>query len=70
MTPPSYPFLVIVLLLIQEVCSYEEPEEEVDVFERKACPAFLTFINVAYLAGVTVELPCHCKPKQVEIMSS
>uniref|UniRef100_A0A3P8VFD5 Family with sequence similarity 187 member A n=1 Tax=Cynoglossus semilaevis TaxID=244447 RepID=A0A3P8VFD5_CYNSE len=45
---------------------YEAPEEEVDVFERKACPAFLTFINVAYLAGVTVELPCHCKPKQIQ----
>ncbi|KAK2851985.1 hypothetical protein Q5P01_008261 [Channa striata] len=32
----------------------------------KACPAFLTFTNVAYLAGVTVELPCLCKPQQVQ----
>uniref|UniRef100_A0A3B4WMJ3 Family with sequence similarity 187 member B n=1 Tax=Seriola lalandi dorsalis TaxID=1841481 RepID=A0A3B4WMJ3_SERLL len=45
---------------------YEAPEDKEDVFARKACPAFLTFTNAAYLAGVTVELPCHCKPQQVQ----
>uniref|UniRef100_A0A667Y936 Family with sequence similarity 187 member A n=1 Tax=Myripristis murdjan TaxID=586833 RepID=A0A667Y936_9TELE len=47
------------------VCSYEAPEDKEDVFARRACPAFLSFTNAAYLAGVTVELPCHCKPPQV-----
>uniref|UniRef100_A0A3B5AUD9 Family with sequence similarity 187 member B n=1 Tax=Stegastes partitus TaxID=144197 RepID=A0A3B5AUD9_9TELE len=53
-------------LNIMAVWSYEAPEDKQDVFAQKACPAFLTFINAAYLAGVTVELPCHCKPQQVQ----
>ncbi|XP_059189726.1 Ig-like V-type domain-containing protein FAM187A isoform X2 [Centropristis striata] len=69
MLPPS-PFTILLLplflLLCTEVWSYEAPEDKQDVFARKACPAFLTFSNVAYLAGVTVELPCHCKPQQVQ----
>uniref|UniRef100_A0A3Q3EPT5 Family with sequence similarity 187 member A n=1 Tax=Labrus bergylta TaxID=56723 RepID=A0A3Q3EPT5_9LABR len=48
------------------VTNYDAPEYKQDVFARKACPAFLTFTNAAYLAGVTVELPCHCKPQQVQ----
>ncbi|XP_075299629.1 Ig-like V-type domain-containing protein FAM187A isoform X2 [Opisthocomus hoazin] len=30
-----------------------------------ACPAFLMFDSAAYLAGMTFELPCKCKPKEV-----
>uniref|UniRef100_A0A3B3C2S7 Family with sequence similarity 187 member A n=1 Tax=Oryzias melastigma TaxID=30732 RepID=A0A3B3C2S7_ORYME len=45
---------------------YEAPEDKQNVFANKACPAFLTFENAAYLAGVTVELPCHCKPQEVQ----
>uniref|UniRef100_A0A3B4TRW6 Family with sequence similarity 187 member A n=2 Tax=Seriola dumerili TaxID=41447 RepID=A0A3B4TRW6_SERDU len=65
----SSPLLLLLLLLLllgPEVWSYEAPEDKEDVFARKACPAFLTFTNAAYLAGVTVELPCHCKPQQVQ----
>nr|XP_029136339.1 Ig-like V-type domain-containing protein FAM187A [Labrus bergylta] len=69
--PPSSSFPLFLLLLIflhlcAEVRSYDAPEYKQDVFARKACPAFLTFTNAAYLAGVTVELPCHCKPQQVQ----
>ncbi|XP_056278272.1 Ig-like V-type domain-containing protein FAM187A [Pseudoliparis swirei] len=64
---PSSPILLLLLLLLSlEVWSYEAPEDKQDVFARKACPAFLTFTNAAYLAGVTVELPCHCKPQQIQ----
>ncbi|XP_062271239.1 Ig-like V-type domain-containing protein FAM187A [Scomber scombrus] len=54
------------LLLSPEVWSYEAPEDKQDVFASRACPAFLTFTNAAYLSGVTVELPCHCKPQQMQ----
>ncbi|XP_061592931.1 Ig-like V-type domain-containing protein FAM187A [Cololabis saira] len=46
--------------------SYEAPEDQQDVFSSRACPAFLVFRNAAYLAGATVELPCLCKPPQVQ----
>uniref|UniRef100_A0A3Q3KCX3 Ig-like domain-containing protein n=1 Tax=Monopterus albus TaxID=43700 RepID=A0A3Q3KCX3_MONAL len=49
-----------------DVQTYEAPEDQQDVFAKRACPAFLTFTNAAYPAGVTVELPCHCKPQQVK----
>ncbi|XP_068997857.1 Ig-like V-type domain-containing protein FAM187A [Embiotoca jacksoni] len=49
-----------------ELRSYEAEEDKEDVFSRRACPAFLTFSNAAFLAGVTVELPCHCKQHQVQ----
>ncbi|KAK9515227.1 hypothetical protein VZT92_025888 [Zoarces viviparus] len=66
MLPPSSSILLpLFLLLSPGVWSYEAPEDKQDVFAIKACPAFLTFTNVAYLAGVTVELPCHCKPQQM-----
>ncbi|XP_067449430.1 Ig-like V-type domain-containing protein FAM187A [Thunnus thynnus] len=61
----SFALLFFHLLLSPEVWSYEAPEDKQDVFARRACPAFLTFTNAAYLAGVTVELPCHCKPQQM-----
>ncbi|MED6243454.1 hypothetical protein ATANTOWER_020344 [Ataeniobius toweri] len=49
-----------------QVWSYEAPEDKQDVFASRACPAFLTFTNAAYIVGVTVELPCHCKPQEVQ----
>lgn len=63
----SFTLLVLLVLLVlrPEVWSYEAPEFRQDVFALTACPAFLTFTNAAYLAGVTLELPCHCKPHQV-----
>ncbi|XP_041655862.1 Ig-like V-type domain-containing protein FAM187A [Cheilinus undulatus] len=61
------PLLLLVFLLLRaEVWGFEAPEDKQDVFARKACPAFLTLVNAAYLSGVTVELPCHCKPAQVQ----
>ncbi|XP_039657528.1 Ig-like V-type domain-containing protein FAM187A [Perca fluviatilis] len=65
--PSSSPILLpLFLLLCPEVWSYEAPEDKEDVFARKACPAFLTFTNAAYLSGVTVELPCQCKPQEIQ----
>ncbi|XP_042347178.1 Ig-like V-type domain-containing protein FAM187A [Plectropomus leopardus] len=69
MPPPSSGpplLLLLVLLMCAELWSYEAPKHKQDVFARRACPAFLTFTNAAYLAGVTVELPCHCKPQQIQ----
>lgn len=63
--PSTFFSLLIFLLLCPDVWSYEAPEDKQDVFATRACPAFLTFTNAAYLAGVTVELACHCKPQQV-----
>ncbi|NWQ86622.1 F187A protein, partial [Burhinus bistriatus] len=40
-------------------------EDKGDVFNRMACPAFLMFDNTAYLADMTFELPCNCKPEEV-----
>ncbi|XP_059812699.1 Ig-like V-type domain-containing protein FAM187A [Hypanus sabinus] len=40
-------------------------EEEEDIFKIQSCPAFLMFQNAAYLADMTFELPCLCKPKGV-----
>ncbi|XP_056155590.1 Ig-like V-type domain-containing protein FAM187A [Lampris incognitus] len=58
-------FPLLLSLLGRSGWSYEAPEDEEDVFAKRACPAFLSFTNAAYLAGVTVELPCHCKPTQI-----
>ncbi|KAF3860811.1 hypothetical protein F7725_001066 [Dissostichus mawsoni] len=57
MPPPSPSPILLPLLLIlcPEVLSYEAPEDKQDVFAGKACPAFLTFTNAAYLAGVTIQ---------------
>uniref|UniRef100_A0A3B4GDM3 Family with sequence similarity 187 member B n=1 Tax=Pundamilia nyererei TaxID=303518 RepID=A0A3B4GDM3_9CICH len=57
---------LFLLFLTPKAWSYEAPEDKQDVFARTACPAFLTFTNAAYLSGVTVELPCLCKPEQVQ----
>ncbi|CAB1341557.1 unnamed protein product [Coregonus sp. 'balchen'] len=44
--------------------AYEAPEDKEDIFASRACPAFLVFDNAAYLADMTIELPCHCKPEE------
>lgn len=65
MMPFKFSSSFIFLLLCPDVWSYEAPEDKQDMFAARACPAFLTFTNAAYLAGATVELPCRCKPQQV-----
>ncbi|KAK2916409.1 hypothetical protein Q8A67_000783 [Cirrhinus molitorella] len=44
--------------------SYEAPEDKEDIFASRACPAFLVFDTAAFLADMTIELPCHCKPEE------
>ncbi|NXI56144.1 F187A protein, partial [Chloroceryle aenea] len=53
-----------VLLGLLDVLHAFAIEEKEDVFKKTACPAFLLFDNTAYLAGMTFELPCKCKPKE------
>ncbi|XP_068180441.1 Ig-like V-type domain-containing protein FAM187A [Antennarius striatus] len=64
--PRPPPDFFLLLLLCTGVWSYEVPREKEDLFATKPCPAFLTFVNAAYLAGATVELPCHCKPMKFQ----
>lgn len=45
--------------------AYQAPEDKEDIFTTRSCPAFLVFDNAAYMADMTVELPCHCKPADV-----
>ncbi|NWS46050.1 F187A protein, partial [Probosciger aterrimus] len=54
-----------VLLCLVGVLHAFAIEEKGDVFKRMACPAFLMFDNAAYLADMSFELPCHCKPEEV-----
>ncbi|KFZ60168.1 Ig-like V-type domain-containing protein FAM187A, partial [Antrostomus carolinensis] len=54
-----------VLLCLVDVLHAFAIEEKGDVFKRRACPAFLMFDNAAYLADMTFELPCNCKPEDV-----
>lgn len=68
--PPGASLLLLSLLLFlccPGLWSYEAPIDKQDVFAKNACPAFLTYRNVAFLSGVTVELPCHCKPEMVTL---
>nr|XP_060501855.1 Ig-like V-type domain-containing protein FAM187A [Panthera onca] len=44
--------------------AFEIVEKE-DIFQRTPCPAFLIFDNAAYLADMSFELPCRCKPEEV-----
>ncbi|XP_077170025.1 Ig-like V-type domain-containing protein FAM187A [Paroedura picta] len=37
--------------------------EKEDIFKKTPCPAFLMFENAAYLADMSFELPCNCKPE-------
>ncbi|NWI15643.1 F187A protein, partial [Crypturellus soui] len=55
---------VALLLHLPGVLSAFDIEQR-DVFKRAACPAFLLFENAAYLADMTFELPCNCKPEEV-----
>ncbi|XP_071433124.1 Ig-like V-type domain-containing protein FAM187A [Pithys albifrons albifrons] len=52
------------LLCLLSVLQAFAIEKKGDVFKKLACPAFLMFENVAYLADMTFELPCKCKPKE------
>ncbi|NWX24493.1 F187A protein, partial [Aegotheles bennettii] len=54
-----------VLLCLVDVLHAFAIEEKGDVFRKMACPAFLVFDNAAYLADMTFELPCNCKPEDV-----
>lgn len=45
--------------------AYQAPEDKEDIFTSRACPAFLVFDNAAFVADMTVELPCRCKPADV-----
>ncbi|KFQ07058.1 Ig-like V-type domain-containing protein FAM187A, partial [Leptosomus discolor] len=54
-----------VLLCLVDALHAFAIEEKADVFKRMACPAFLMFENAAYLADMTFELPCNCKPEEV-----
>ncbi|NXJ84214.1 F187A protein, partial [Trogon melanurus] len=54
-----------VLLCLVDVLHAFAVEEKGNVFKRRACPAFLMFDNAAYLADMTFELPCNCKPEEV-----
>ncbi|NXK67878.1 F187A protein, partial [Sylvietta virens] len=53
-----------VLLSLVDVLQAFAIEKKGDVFKKTACPAFLIFENVAYLAEMTFELPCKCKPEE------
>ncbi|KYO46631.1 Ig-like V-type domain-containing protein FAM187A [Alligator mississippiensis] len=39
--------------------------EKEDIFKKTPCPAFLMFNNAAYLADMSFELPCNCKPEEI-----
>ncbi|NXN19175.1 F187A protein, partial [Indicator maculatus] len=53
------------LLCLADVLQALASKERGEGFRRGACPAFLMFDNAAYLADMTFELPCHCKPQEV-----
>ncbi|NXR54622.1 F187A protein, partial [Hippolais icterina] len=53
-----------ILLSLVDVLQAFAIERKGNVFKKMACPAFLIFENVAYLADMTFELPCKCKPEE------
>ncbi|XP_068023274.1 Ig-like V-type domain-containing protein FAM187A [Melanerpes formicivorus] len=61
---PRLPGAALLLCLLDVLQAFAS-EEMGDGFRRAACPAFLMFDNAAYLADMTFELPCHCKPQEV-----
>lgn len=61
MCPEAF-FLTLCPLLLS---AYQAPEDKEDIFTTRSCPAFLVFENAAYVADMTAELPCHCKPADV-----
>ncbi|XP_029428101.1 Ig-like V-type domain-containing protein FAM187A [Rhinatrema bivittatum] len=58
-------FLIDILLWHLKFPSAFEIIEKEDVFKTVPCPAFLLFDNAAYLADMSFELPCNCKPEEV-----
>lgn len=54
-----------VLLWVWGCLQAFEIVEKENIFQRTPCPAFLMFDNAAYLADMSFELPCHCKPEEV-----
>ncbi|XP_063281963.1 Ig-like V-type domain-containing protein FAM187A [Pelobates fuscus] len=53
------------LLYMFPAGSFEIAEKE-DIFRVVPCPAFIIFDIAAFLEGMTIELPCHCKPEQID----
>ncbi|NWT77664.1 F187A protein, partial [Lanius ludovicianus] len=53
-----------ILLSLVVVLQAYAIEKKGDVFKKMPCPAFLMFENTAYLADMTFELPCKCKPEE------
>nr|XP_033773453.1 Ig-like V-type domain-containing protein FAM187A [Geotrypetes seraphini] len=49
---------------LEHLSGFEIIEKE-DVFKTAPCPAFLVFDNAAYMADMSFELPCNCKPEEV-----
>ncbi|XP_037351094.1 Ig-like V-type domain-containing protein FAM187A [Talpa occidentalis] len=54
----------VLLWMLGTLQAFELVEKE-NIFQRTPCPAFLMFDNAAYLADMSFELPCHCKPEEV-----
>lgn len=55
--------IAIVLHTAKVIHAFAIVEKE-DVFKKTPCPAFLMFENAAYLADMSFELPCNCKPEE------
>uniref|UniRef100_A0A8C3FRQ1 Family with sequence similarity 187 member A n=1 Tax=Chrysemys picta bellii TaxID=8478 RepID=A0A8C3FRQ1_CHRPI len=56
---------IAILLGMADVLQAFAIMEKEDVFKKTPCPAFLMFDNAAYLADMSFELPCKCKPEEV-----
>uniref|UniRef100_A0A6J0U1A5 Ig-like V-type domain-containing protein FAM187A n=1 Tax=Pogona vitticeps TaxID=103695 RepID=A0A6J0U1A5_9SAUR len=56
--------ILIVLGTVDVLHAFALIEKE-DIFKRTPCPAFLMFENAAYLADMSFELPCNCKPEEI-----
>ncbi|XP_015280636.1 PREDICTED: Ig-like V-type domain-containing protein FAM187A [Gekko japonicus] len=64
MAPAGLAGIVLVLHTADVLHAFAIMEKE-DVFKKTPCPAFLMFENAAYLADMSFELPCNCKPEEV-----
>ncbi|XP_074835416.1 Ig-like V-type domain-containing protein FAM187A [Carettochelys insculpta] len=56
---------IAILLRMADVLQAFAIMEKDEVFKKTPCPAFLMFDNAAYLADMSFELPCNCKPEEV-----
>ncbi|XP_038621011.1 Ig-like V-type domain-containing protein FAM187A [Tachyglossus aculeatus] len=59
------PSLAVFFLGLRVSLHALEIVEKENIFEQTPCPAFLLFDNTAFLADMSFELPCHCKPEEV-----